>query len=159
MIPDSRVFRRSMRVMLFFLVLVVFSGCQQPNDAKSEPDEPTFRKPSATEIFDLRSRCADAAKKIMSDNTIGAALAQDQVSHYDPKSNRCYVELTVHIADLAHFDDHLSRYLFDGQTEEILAWTKTDLGVKTGWTTGFGTSNFDSATTKIDGLMADDRKQ
>ena len=122
-------------------------------------DEATFRKPSATEVFNLRSRCAEFGRKIMSDNTIGVALSQDQISHYEPKSNRCYIELTVHMADLAHFDDHFSRYLFDGQTEEMLAWTKTDLGVKTGWMVGVVTGSFDSATTKIDDLMADDRKQ
>ncbi|MGA2114219.1 MAG: hypothetical protein ABSH56_05655 [Bryobacteraceae bacterium] len=96
----------------------------------------------------------------MRSNVIGIALAQERVSHYDPKTNRCYVELTVHMADLTR-DGHFSRLLYDGQTGEMLAWTKVDMGAQTGWVmnSSVSTNDFGAATTKIDALMADDRKQ
>ncbi len=141
-------------------VLLMLSGCQQPSMPKAVAEETVFRRPTATEIFNLRSKCAEFGEKIMNENIIGIALAQEQVSHYDPKSNRCYVELTVHTADLAHFDDYLARYCYDKQTGEILAWSKLAKGATTGFVTGssFGIDDYVAANTKIDALMADDRK-
>jgi hypothetical protein len=89
-----------MKTISLFAVIVILSGCQQTSTPKPAVDEPAFRKPTATEIFNLRSKCAEFGEKIMNENIIGIALAQEQVSHYDPKSNRCYVELTVHTADM-----------------------------------------------------------
>jgi hypothetical protein len=57
----------------------------------------------------------------MEDNAIGSALTQSQVSNYDEKANRCYVELTVQSADLAAKRPVMERFLFDGQTKELLA--------------------------------------
>jgi len=155
-----------MKTILLFAVLVMLPGCQQPSTPKAVVDEPAFRKPTATEIFNLRSRCADFGEKIMAENIIGIALAQEQVSHYDPKSNRCYVELTVHTADLTkHVDYYFFRVLYDGQTREMLASSLTEKGVKRGFVLGSFSDGvgfdaaFDAANTKIDALMADDRKQ
>src|SRR3990172_1063562 len=61
---------------------------------------PTFQPPTATEVFRLRSECAKLGEKILENNTVGSAVTQSQVSHYDPQTNRCYVELTVQTADL-----------------------------------------------------------
>jgi len=90
-----------------------------------------------------------------------SALAQDQVSHYDPKTNRCYVELDVHQADLTRLDEYSARYLHDGQTGEILAWSQSKNGVQTGFVSGALGLNSDASTAnaKIDDLMADDRKR
>jgi hypothetical protein len=62
-------------------------------------------------------------EKLMEGNTIGNALTQDQVSHYNPKDNRCYVKLTVSTADLRTPRDkyRTDDYLYDGQTHEMLA--------------------------------------
>jgi len=48
--------------------------------------------PTATEV------CAELGEKIMEENDIGMALSQ--VSRYDPRINRCYVELIVVAADV-----------------------------------------------------------
>jgi hypothetical protein len=147
-----------MRLALIVSVAIV-SGCQKPPSPRPALDEPAFRKPSATEIFNLRSKCAELGEKIINGNTIGIALDQEQFSHYDPKSNRCYVELSVHTADVAHLD-YAVRYLYDGQTGEMLAWSQIKKGVKTGFVDfSSGADGFDAANTKIEALMADDRKQ
>ncbi len=59
----------------------------------------------------------------MEDNFIGSALAQEQLSHYSPESNHCYVKLDVHTADLSAPREKYQQtsYLFDGQTHEMLA--------------------------------------
>src|SRR5438045_110893 len=62
--------------------------------------------PTATEVFDLRSKCAELGQKIMDGNLIGSALRQDQVSHYNPETNRCYVQLDVSQADLTKYQDY-----------------------------------------------------
>ena len=76
---------RLMNMVLIASVLVVFSACEKPPTPKPVVDEPAFRKPSATEIFNLRSQCAELGEKIMDGNIIGVALGQEQVSHYDPQ--------------------------------------------------------------------------
>ncbi len=133
-------------------------GCQKTPPLKSE-EKPAFQPPTATEVFNLSSKCAELGEKIMEGNAIGIALAQSQISHFDPKTNRCYVELDVHMADLSKFDDDNGRYLYDGQTGEMLAWSRSTRGKKTGFVVGPGAGGFDAANTKIDDLMADDRKQ
>jgi hypothetical protein len=85
---------------------------------------------TATEIFNLRSRCADLGQKIMDSNVIGPALTQSQVSHYDPRSNRCYVRLDLNTADLSVPPEKALRssFLYDGQTGEMLATIRVDRG-------------------------------
>lgn len=60
----------------------------------------------------------------MRENIIGPALTQEQVTHYNPKDNRCYVRLYVHTADLTTPRDHFESdgYLYDGQSNEMLAY-------------------------------------
>lgn len=61
--------------------------------------------------------------RILSENRIGPALTQDQVSHYNPGTNHCYVKLEVSTADLRTPQERFIRdeYLYDGQTKELLA--------------------------------------
>jgi hypothetical protein len=73
-----------------------------------------LRQPSASEVFALRSKCVELGDKILEENFIGSALAHSQDSRYDARSNRCYVKLTVHEADLDHFDDYNNTILYDG---------------------------------------------
>jgi hypothetical protein len=82
-----------------------------------------IQRPSA-EVFGLRSECADLGKRILDDSFVGSALTQDQVSHYDPRTSRCYVELIVQTADSTKAFDYLNRKLFDGQTKELLAFAR-----------------------------------
>ena len=67
--------------------------------------------PTATEVFHLRSECADLAQKILKEHS-GFGV-QRALSHYEPATNRCYVELK-------NVDTH---ELYDGQTGEVLAST------------------------------------
>jgi hypothetical protein len=144
----------------------LFISCEPPKEAAP------YRTSTAAEIFDLRSKCAVLGEKILADNFIGSALAQEQVSHYDPQTNRCYVKLEVHTADLAapqdRFKDHT--YLYDGQTHEMLVWATRDEGRKSGYITdGFAEAkpghpvgvlaSYDDASALIDKYMADDRKR
>jgi hypothetical protein len=128
--------------------------------------EQGFLPPTAAEVFQLRSLCARLGQTILEGNVIGSALAQEQVSHYDPRTNRCYVELTVHTADLRRSDDYVNRVLYDGQTEEMLAFTKIEKGNKKAGMVfdkqhGIGdlkNAGWDDASAYIDKMMADDRK-
>jgi hypothetical protein len=90
-----------------------------------------FRPPTATEVFNLRSKCAQLGEKIMEDQIIRPAYSVSQVSRYDPRTNRCYVEIDVQGLTKGP-QDYLNRYLYDGQTKEMLAYTSTDKGKRSG---------------------------
>jgi hypothetical protein len=85
--------------------------------------------PSATEVFNLRSQCAKLGKEVEQANPASPVLTQSEVSHYDPRTNRCYVELYVGDGDppVSGADTTpvqsfwFSRRLFDGQTGDMLA--------------------------------------
>ncbi|MGD0499202.1 MAG: hypothetical protein ABSC23_12290 [Bryobacteraceae bacterium] len=149
--------------MLILLLLILSSACQKAPTPKPVADEQAFQKPSASEIFTLRSKCAELGQKIMNGNIIGIALAQEQVSHYDPNSNRCYVKLTVHSADLTHIRDTFTTYLYDGQTGQMLGWSEIKKGVKDGFMFSWvdmslsGPDSFNAANTEIGTRMADDQ--
>ncbi len=101
--------------------MALLSGCQKKSVDKLSLQ--TFRPPSASETFELQSKCVALGVKVVEENTIGPALTHDQVSHYNPKDNRCYVLLRVSTADLStplaeYIDDNS---LYDGQTRELLA--------------------------------------
>src|SRR5262245_53323213 len=93
--------------------------------------QPTHQLPTATEVFNLRSRCAALAQKILEENTVGSALSQSQISNYEPRTNRCYVEITTQAIDPSKLD-YNSQILFDGQTGEMLAFAKIGRGQKVG---------------------------
>ena len=68
----------------------------------------------------------------MENTVIGDALKKDQLSHYEPKTNRCYVQLTVWNANLAKGDEYFQQYLFDGQTGQVLAAIRREKGIRSG---------------------------
>src|SRR5262249_19590781 len=121
---------------------------------------PVFRPPTATEVFELRSKCAALAEKLRGQYPVGIALTQDGVSHYDPKTNRCYVELSAQPADLSKTGETYSRSVFDGQTGEMLAHVHKE---KDGRLSAYVKDNvanvtdYYAALAKIESLMADDR--
>jgi hypothetical protein len=105
----------------------------------------TFRPPTATELFELRSRCGALAAKYAEDErnykptkeqrayyeSLGAPGSKpspppliSQTSHYDPKSGHCYmlIERTSMRVDPAT-DRAVYRSLIDAQTNEYLAGT------------------------------------
>jgi hypothetical protein len=109
--------------------MLALCACQEPKSAsetskpKSAQPPASNRLPTASEVFELRTKCAALGERIRDENFIGSALAQEEVSRYSPEANRCYVRLDVHTADLGtppeKFISHT--YLFDGQTRELLA--------------------------------------
>ena len=149
-----------------FSVLLFFSGCKQSSAPISPVDVPSFRSPTATEGFDLRSKCAEHGEKIMKNTVISSALKKDQVSHYEPKTNRCYVQLTVWSGDLAQGNEYFQQSLFDGQTGQALAAIRRERGVRSGDIfidpsplNGNPDELYLDASSFISQIMADDRQQ
>jgi hypothetical protein len=78
-------------------------------------------------------------------------------SHYDPRTNRCYVELTVLTDDI----NTIHRYLYDGQTKEMLAHAARVNGKKEGQIFNNqpnppGIAGYFEATEYIDQMMAEE---
>jgi predicted nucleic acid-binding Zn ribbon protein len=144
-------------------------GARRTNDPLSEKTitssaPATGPTPTAAEMFHLRSECAQLGQKILNSSLVGVALTQDEVSHYDAKTNRCFVELTVHTADLSKPAEYYAAYLFDGQTGEMLASARMENNKKSGVIFGVPPPDghdpdafWNQATGFINGKMEDDR--
>ena len=92
-----------------------------PASVGKEP--PGVQPPTAEQAYRLQDDCVKRGESILDGNVVGSALAQDQVSKYNATTNRCYVLLSVHAADLSEWEKHdNSSYFEDGQTREMLAW-------------------------------------
>jgi hypothetical protein len=102
----------------------------------------------ASDIFDLRSKCADLGEKILKSNPASPVIASSVLSHYNPRTNRCFAEL----------DNEYSRRLFDGQTGERLAelWNGP---IPTAYLKGVPGASREATRTFIDSHMADDPKR
>jgi len=127
--------------------------------------EQTHQLLTATEVFNLRSRCAALGDQILEDRGVGSALSQSQVSYYNERTNRCYVEVTAQTANLNVPATYIARYLFDGQTKEMLAFSRIDKGKKVGMvydrqhiSKSLENAGWDDANAYIDKMMADDRR-
>ncbi len=105
----------SLRIIVFVLAGMSLAGAQ------------TNQPPTATEIFNLRSLCTSLGEKLLQENALEPDFAHQQTSHYQPRTNRCYVEINVHSANIISPDYQLTRYLYDGQTKELLAMSKVEL--------------------------------
>jgi hypothetical protein len=121
--------------------------------------------PAAAEVVELRSTCAAWGQQILEGNFIRSALYQEQFSRYSPRTNRCYVEMRVQTADLDEDSDRFGRYLYDGQTREMLAFAQIQNGKKSGRvfdlhhrTTSFENAGWNDATEYIYTMMVDDRQ-
>jgi len=137
------------------LVPRLFTKASAPKSAA------VVQPPTATEVFALRSKCAELGDKIRDGDVIGSNLTQSVVSHYEPTTNRCYVELTVQTADTTTPLAYLHRVLYDGQTNEMLAFTRVERSLKTGQifvkAEPLGDTAFEQANGFIDKIMEDDR--
>jgi hypothetical protein len=136
-------------VALVFLLFPLFIG-------RGTAENPS-PQPTATEVFHLRSECAALGEKIPSSPTIAPGITVSPISHYEPRTNRCYVVLNT--VDAPQPFTHASRrYLFDGQTGEMLAYTDVRDGEKSA-AIGDKRAGWDEVSQYIDTMMADDRKQ
>jgi hypothetical protein len=147
-------------------VLLFFSGCQRSSSPIPSVDALSLRSPTATEVFNLRSKCAELGEKILKNTVVRDDLKKEELSHYEPKTNRCYVRLTVWNANLGKEDEYFQQYLFDGQTGQMLAAIHREKGVKSGDiysdpapSQGNSDEMYLDASIFISQTMADDRQQ
>jgi hypothetical protein len=115
--------------------------------------------PSATEVFNLRSRCAELGQKFVDDLVVGSALTKSLTSRYDSRTNHCYGDVITE--SIGTFSYH-NRSLFDLQTGEILAFAKMERGNKVGMVFGRLSKmdndlGFTDANEYIDKMMKEDR--
>jgi hypothetical protein len=118
--------------------------------------------PVAGEVAQLRSACVAWGQQILEGNLIRSALYQEQLSRYSARTNRCYVEMRVQTLDANERTDRVGRYLYDGQTREMLAFAQIQNGKKSGRvfdlqhrTKSFENGGWDDASDYIDVTMAD----
>jgi hypothetical protein len=108
--------------------------------------------------------CAASGQQILAANTVRAAVYQEQFSHYSPRRGRCYVEMRVEIMASDGEADRFGRFLYDGDTRELLAFAQIEGGKKSGRvfdldhrTRTFENDGWDDASAYIYQIMADDR--
>jgi len=110
------------------IAILVLAGCNKPQSQPVQPAAvptpplpPLFTPPTATEVFNLRTKCTQLAQELDKRLPYGRNWHRDTVSNYSARSNRCYVELT----DSNESAKEYTRDLYDGQTRDLLASTKT----------------------------------
>jgi hypothetical protein len=139
-----------MRILITLLIMVAVGSAwwfgRRQGKAESV-DSRVSALPSATEAFNLRSRCAELQGKILKDNPASPVINPSSVSHYDFRTSRCFVEL----------DNNYSRRVFDGQTGERLAelWNGP---IKSAYLKDVKNASWDATLAFIDSRMRDDRQ-
>lgn len=108
--------------------------------------------------------CAASGEQLLAANTVRAAVYQEQFSHYSVQRGRCYVEMRVEIMASDGQADRFGRFLYDGDTQELLAFAQIEGGRKSGRvfdldhrTTTFANDGWDDACAYIYQKMADDK--
>lgn len=106
---------------------------QSKADAAKPAAMPTSPRPSAVEIFELRTKCEKLmgdARENYSIGFVGAALTSDVTSHYNPVTNHCYAETYVTKNFSYKYpkvpDNYISDALYDVQTGEILLYAQQE---------------------------------
>lgn len=144
-------------LVLLTPLLMLSLGCERPAP-KPVADESPYQKPTATEVFNLRSRCAELGDQIWKDHMMKSSLDQTHLVHYEPKTNRCYVELRIYLAhDGLGSADLKGRTLYDGQTREVLAFVHSRMDKQEAWSWD-GIDVFDTINRRIDSLMGEDKR-
>jgi hypothetical protein len=118
--------------------------------------ENAFSPPTATEVFHLRSECAALGQKIRERYQLPFPTVQEEISHYNVRTNRCYVEIKSITSTIPTRE--ILRMLFDGQTGERLAITYAGNGGKQS-RVAHKNVGWNDASRYIDTMMVDDRKQ
>jgi hypothetical protein len=93
--------------------------------------------PTATEEFNLRIKCKQMADKKAENMEEGDRLLTDtkrifesHASNYDPKSNRCYIEI-IQQRRYGEFEKY-TRQVYDAQTDDLLSNAEINKGEKFG---------------------------
>jgi hypothetical protein len=133
--------------ILFLAGFLILLGCQKSVAPVS----------AATEEV-VTSNCVKTAGKMLDHKAVPQGLTKSVVSHYDPKTNHCYVALEVETADVTKFDDYHARLLYDGQTGELLAYVEHKKGIKSGYLKGASNPrDSEVAVARIDELIGGHR--
>lgn len=156
-------FLARMNSAIVIAIVMLAVGCKKEPLTHNSASESVFTKPTASELFNLRSKCVEIGNKIAidkADKFVGSDIVQEHSSHFDIKTDRCYVELDEKMGDPAKFLDYYSQALYDGQTGELLAIASVDRDKKSS-TNSLGalvSQDYDSTKGAIDSLMADETK-
>jgi hypothetical protein len=129
------IMKRILLALIMFTASLATVGCTEGTSA-TKPAMPTptvsqvkpnFIPPTAEQAYRLQDDCTRRGEVVLRGNLIGSALTQEEVPRYNSLTNRCYVRLDVHAADLRKSQDmDYSIYLYDGQTNELLAYVRTE---------------------------------
>jgi hypothetical protein len=148
------------RVMIVttILVSVALVGCTRVQPCVQEVQRAS-KLPSATEVFNLRTKCAEFGNRIDKGTTAHNLQNHSTLSHYDVQRNICFVEVN----NIYRMTFREERSLYDGQTDDILALTTRADKVETGTVYSRNLSaeckdqsedcEFDKATAYIDERM------
>jgi hypothetical protein len=125
----------------FRISMVAFAiiGCSRPPKPASPEPPRSQRLPSATEVFNLRTKCQEIVNKDAQESLIGVvgtALSADIKSHYNAVTNHCYAEITVtknfNFNYPATPNDYRSTALYDAQTVDLLLDAEQQNGKQNG---------------------------
>ncbi|SRR6266404_3155466 len=79
------------------------------------------KPPSPYDLFNLRTACSGLGDKLLEKLPSRKGIEKTQSAHYNPKTNRCYVEAFFNSKDMAMPGFIFERVLYDGQSTELLA--------------------------------------
>src|SRR5579862_7786176 len=114
------------RVVIAVGLSLAVSACRSDNSSASKGSRPL----TPTELFDLRTKCSDLARRIEAEvkngkktDRLSAGDLDSFTNRYDPEANRCYVEqFTFHYQKANNGENQTMQYrlLSDGQENVIL---------------------------------------
>src|SRR5262249_12461719 len=106
--------------------------------------------PTASEVFHLRDECNVLGEKLLKGVT--DSPVKSQISHYNPRMNRCYVLLTTQLVEGVHDIHH--KWLYDGQDpRKFIVLVTVGNGQKFASSERGTPETFDSGCAYIDKLM------
>jgi|SRR5579862_3930762 len=73
------------------VAVAILVACQGHKDSGGKDSQLL----TATEVFNLRSKCAELGATVTGGEIIDPRFTESKLSHYDPHSNRCYVEVNL----------------------------------------------------------------
>jgi hypothetical protein len=84
-----------MKTLVVLILLSLLGACDyRPRPKPAADPEPTSKVLTATELFHLRSECAKEGRSLadeMERNNVGSWFTVQEVIHYSPKLNGCYL--------------------------------------------------------------------
>jgi hypothetical protein len=151
------------RTVLAIMILCCLGCSSAPRSVEtSQPGYPNGL--TASEVFDLRTKCAKMVDE-QADTLggVGAALASQVSSHYNPNTNRCYAEI-VNTKNFSYNykehpvpDNYRTTSITDAQTMEQLVFADQEgeksyaIDEKT-----MSSLSYDQGIARINQLMQDD---